>query len=248
MERIVTDGPACRLLHPPVEGRAQRLPLVLDRKINQRGGSTEGGGTRARLKVVRAGGSSERHVEVRVHVDPTRQQVSSRGIDHASGVVPGQVLTNHRNLAVADRDVARIGVRSRDHAAIRNDRVEAHAPSPEVVKQAFYAKLPHPWSSDSPGQGDTMEFGITIKPDMTVDRIVALTRQAEEAGFQYGWIFDSHVLWLEPYPLLTLMAANTKSMHLGTFVTNPAVRDITVTASLFATLTVVSGGRMALGL
>ena len=38
-----------------------------------------------------------------------------------------------------------------------------------------------------------MQFGITIKPDMTVERIVALTRQAEAAGFEYGWIFDSHV-------------------------------------------------------
>jgi len=48
-----------------------------------------------------------------------------------------------------------------------------------------------------------MRFGITIKPDMTVERIVALTRQAEASGFEYGWIFDSHVLWLEPYPVLT---------------------------------------------
>jgi probable F420-dependent oxidoreductase len=93
-----------------------------------------------------------------------------------------------------------------------------------------------------------MQFGITIKPDMTVERIVALTRQAEAAGFQYGWIFDSHVLWLEPYPLLTLMAANTKNMRLGTCVTNPATRDITVTASLFATLNLISGGRMQLGI
>lgn len=93
-----------------------------------------------------------------------------------------------------------------------------------------------------------MHFGITIKPDMTVDRIVALTRQAEAAGFQYGWIFDSHVLWLEPYPLLTLMAANTKKMRLGTCVTNPATRDITVTSSLFATLNLISGGRMQLGI
>src|SRR5205807_7055156 len=93
-----------------------------------------------------------------------------------------------------------------------------------------------------------MHFGITIKPDMTVDRIVALTRQAEAAGFEYGWIFDSHVLWLEPYPLLTLMATNTKKMRLGTCVTNPAVRDITVTSSLFATLNLVSGGRMQLGI
>src|SRR5437867_10362085 len=93
-----------------------------------------------------------------------------------------------------------------------------------------------------------MKFGITIKPDMAVDRIVSLTRQAEAAGFQYGWIFDSHVLWLEPYPLLTLMAANTKKMRLGPCVTNPAVRDITVTSSLFATLNLISGGRMQLGI
>ena len=93
-----------------------------------------------------------------------------------------------------------------------------------------------------------MQFGITIKPDMPVDRIVALTRQAEAAGFQYGWIFDSHVLWLEPYPVLTLMAAATRNMRLGTCVTNPAVRDITVTSSLFATLNLISGGRMELGI
>jgi probable F420-dependent oxidoreductase len=93
-----------------------------------------------------------------------------------------------------------------------------------------------------------MDFGITIKPDMSVERIVALTRQAEAAGFEYGWIFDSHVLWLEPYPLLTLMALNTKHMRLGTCVTNPAVRDVTVTSSLFATLNLISGGRMQLGI
>src|SRR5215470_6047430 len=93
-----------------------------------------------------------------------------------------------------------------------------------------------------------MQFGITIKPDMSVERILSLTRQAELAGFQYGWIFDSHVLWLEPYPLLTLMAANTRNMRLGTCVTNPAVRDLTVTSSLFATLDLISGRRMQLGI
>jgi probable F420-dependent oxidoreductase len=97
-------------------------------------------------------------------------------------------------------------------------------------------------------QGEAMQFGITIKPDMPVERILALTRQAEAAGFQYGWIFDSHVLWLEPYPLLTLMATHTKTMRLGTCVTNPATRDITVTSSLFATLNLISGGRMQLGI
>jgi probable F420-dependent oxidoreductase len=93
-----------------------------------------------------------------------------------------------------------------------------------------------------------MQFGITIKPDISIERIVALTRQAESVGFEYGWIFDSHVLWKEPYPLLTMMATNTKRMRLGTCVTNPATRDLTVTASLFATLNLISGGRMELGI
>ena len=99
--------------------------------------------------------------------------------------------------------------------------------------------------------GGGMKFGFSIKPslpDMPVERIVSLTRQAEAAGFEYGWTFDSHVLWLEPYPLLTLMAVNTKKMKLGTCVTNPATRDLTVTASLFATLDLISGGRMQLGI
>ncbi len=93
-----------------------------------------------------------------------------------------------------------------------------------------------------------MQFGFTLKPDMPVERIVALARQAETAGFDYGWMFDSHILWKDPYPLLTLMAANTQKMRLGTCVTNPAVRDVTVTASLFATLNLISSGRMVLGI
>ncbi len=93
-----------------------------------------------------------------------------------------------------------------------------------------------------------LTFGITLKPDMSPERVVALTRQAEAAGFEYGWLFDLHVLWLDPYPLLTLMATNTRRMRLGTCVTNPAVRDPTVTASALATLNLISGGRMDLGI
>ena len=93
-----------------------------------------------------------------------------------------------------------------------------------------------------------LEFAITFKPDMTPERMINLTKEAEASGFTYGWIFDSHVLWQEPYPLLTLMAANTAKMRFGTCVTNPAVRDATVTASLLATINRISGGRMDLGI
>jgi len=92
------------------------------------------------------------------------------------------------------------------------------------------------------------DFGITIKPDLSKERLISLTQQAEAAGFNYGWSFDSHVLWQDPYPLLTLMAVSTKSMRLGTLVTNPIVRDPTVTASLLATLNRISNGRMDLGI
>jgi probable F420-dependent oxidoreductase len=93
-----------------------------------------------------------------------------------------------------------------------------------------------------------MEFGFTLKPDHTLERVVTLTRLAEENGFSYGWIFDSHVLWKDPYPLLQLMAQNSERLRMGTCVTNPATRDPSVTASALAVLQEVSHGRMDLGI
>jgi probable F420-dependent oxidoreductase len=94
----------------------------------------------------------------------------------------------------------------------------------------------------------SMQFGFTLKPDHTIERALALTRQAEAAGFEYGWLFDSHVLWREPYVLLTLMAGATERLRLGTCVTNPATREPSVTASALAVLDEISGGRMDLGI
>jgi probable F420-dependent oxidoreductase len=93
-----------------------------------------------------------------------------------------------------------------------------------------------------------MKLGFTLKPDHRFDRAVELGKRAEGNGFEYGWIFDSHVLWREPYPLLTLMGAATERLRLGTCVTNPATRDVTVTASVLATLNEITGGRMDLGI
>ncbi len=93
-----------------------------------------------------------------------------------------------------------------------------------------------------------MDFGFTLKPENDLSRTIALTRQAEAAGFTYGWLFDSHVLWREPYVLLTLMAQATERMRLGTCVTNPATREPSVTASSLAVLNELSGGRMDLGI
>src|SRR5438309_5822987 len=93
-----------------------------------------------------------------------------------------------------------------------------------------------------------MHFGFTLKPENSIERTIALTRQAEAAGFGYGWLFDSHVLWREPYPLLTLMAQATDRIRLGTCVTNPGTREPSVTASALATIDELSDGRMVLGI
>jgi probable F420-dependent oxidoreductase len=93
-----------------------------------------------------------------------------------------------------------------------------------------------------------MDFGFTLKLENQTDRTLDLTRRAEAAGFTYGWVFDSHVLWRDPYPALTLMVGATTGMRLGTCVTNPATREPSVTASTLAELNELSGGRMDLGI
>jgi probable F420-dependent oxidoreductase len=93
-----------------------------------------------------------------------------------------------------------------------------------------------------------MQFGFTLKPEHSIAATIELTKAGEAAGFDYAWLFDSHVLWREPYPLLTLMAEHTSRLRLGTCVTNPGTREPSVTASALATLDELSGGRMDLGI
>jgi probable F420-dependent oxidoreductase len=93
-----------------------------------------------------------------------------------------------------------------------------------------------------------LTFGVTVLPDPPYTRFLELIELAESHGFQYGWTYDSHVLWHESIPLLALAVDRTETMKLGHFVTNPATRDPTVLASAYATLHVISGGRMVMGI
>lgn len=93
-----------------------------------------------------------------------------------------------------------------------------------------------------------LNFGISFKGDIAPGRTVELAQRAERGGFTYVWTFDSHVLWKECYVMLSLLAAKTEVVRLGPLVTNPAVRDVTVTASAHATLNVISGGRAVCGI
>jgi len=93
-----------------------------------------------------------------------------------------------------------------------------------------------------------MDYGVVLQTDPPAWRVVDLAAKAETLGFSYGWTFDSHVLWQEPYVIYSQMLSATKRMIVGPMVTNPGTRNPTVTASHFATLNDMFGNRTVCGI
>ncbi|MFE4000984.1 TIGR03842 family LLM class F420-dependent oxidoreductase [Nocardioides sp. YIM B13467] len=93
-----------------------------------------------------------------------------------------------------------------------------------------------------------MDFGVVLQTNPPAWRVVSLAKQAEAYGFDYVWTFDSHLLWMEPYVIYSQILAETRTIKVGPFVTNPATRDWTVTASVFATLNEMYGNRTVCGM
>jgi probable F420-dependent oxidoreductase len=93
-----------------------------------------------------------------------------------------------------------------------------------------------------------LSFGVTVLPDPPFARFLELMQLTEKHGFDYGWTYDSHILWQESYATLALAADRTEQLKLGHFVTNPGIRDPTVTASWYATMQDLSNGRMVIGI
>jgi probable F420-dependent oxidoreductase len=93
-----------------------------------------------------------------------------------------------------------------------------------------------------------VDFGVVLQNDPPAFRVVEFARQAELLGFTHVWTFDSHLLWQEPYVVYSQILSNTRRVTVGPMVTNPATRDWTVTASLFATLNEMFGNRTICGI
>jgi probable F420-dependent oxidoreductase len=93
-----------------------------------------------------------------------------------------------------------------------------------------------------------MDFGVVLQTDPPASRVIELARQAELYGFSHVWTFDSHLLWEEPFVIYSQILAQTRKVTVGPMVTNPATRDWTVTASLFATLNEMFGNRTICGI
>ncbi len=93
-----------------------------------------------------------------------------------------------------------------------------------------------------------MDLGVVLQTNPPASRVIDLARQAENLGFSHVWTFDSHLLWEEPFVIYSQILAETRKVIVGPMVTNPATRDWTVTASLFATLNEMYGNRTMCGI
>ncbi|HWG60692.1 MAG TPA: TIGR03842 family LLM class F420-dependent oxidoreductase [Streptosporangiaceae bacterium] len=93
-----------------------------------------------------------------------------------------------------------------------------------------------------------MDFGVVLQADPPAADVISGMRAAEDVGFRYGWTFDSHVLWQEPFVIYSQVLAATSSMMVGPMVTNPGTRDWSVIASMFATLNDMFGNRTVCGI
>ena len=93
-----------------------------------------------------------------------------------------------------------------------------------------------------------MDIGVVLQCTPPASRVVDLARRAETLGFDYVWTFDSHILWEEPYVIYSKILDETRKVIVGPMVTNPATRDLTVTASVFATLNEMYGDRTVIGI
>jgi F420-dependent oxidoreductase-like protein len=110
-----------------------------------------------------------------------------------------------------------------------------------------------------------LRFGLHIsafqwpgRPRETAQRLAAIARAAEEAGFSSLWVMDHMIQvpqvgreWedmLESYTTLGYLAAVTRRCRLGVLVTAITFRNVSHLAKIVATLDVLSGGRAVCGL
>jgi len=93
-----------------------------------------------------------------------------------------------------------------------------------------------------------VDVGVVLQCNPPASRVVDLARQAETQGFSHVWTFDSHLLWEEPFVIYSAILAATRKVVVGPMVTNPSTRDVTVVASLFATLNEMYGNRTVCGI
>jgi 5,10-methylenetetrahydromethanopterin reductase len=93
-----------------------------------------------------------------------------------------------------------------------------------------------------------LSCGVVLQPVDEPRQFRAMVREIEELGFNNLWLTDSSLHARDCYAYLTLAAAESQHLRLGTAVTNPLTRHPAITASAIATVDEISGGRAILGI
>jgi 5,10-methylenetetrahydromethanopterin reductase len=91
-------------------------------------------------------------------------------------------------------------------------------------------------------------FDVALFPTESAQETVRLAKLVEKLGYNAVWVGDSHIIWREMYVLLGAIASQTKKIGIGSGVTHPHVRHLTLTASAFATLCELAKERVRIGI
>lgn len=102
-----------------------------------------------------------------------------------------------------------------------------------------------------------LKWGLQSSPQhVSYGELLQLWQRADALGYDSAWLFD-HFLPItgertgpcfEGWTLLTALAAQTQRLHAGCLVTSVIYRHPAVLANMGATLDVVTGGRLELGI
>ena len=93
-----------------------------------------------------------------------------------------------------------------------------------------------------------LKFGVMLRPGhFPFSHMLACMRVAEDAGFEFMWFGDSHLIWQEVSPYLAAAASGSRRLTVGPLVSNPVTRHPTVMASMIATIAQLYEGRAVLG-
>lgn len=91
-------------------------------------------------------------------------------------------------------------------------------------------------------------FGLAAGGVVDAGTLTATARRAEAIGYS-GLVLPDHLIEQHaPIPVLAMVAAATERLRVGTFVSNVDLRHPAVLAQDFASLDVLSGGRVQIGL
>jgi len=105
--------------------------------------------------------------------------------------------------------------------------------------------------------GRTIEFGIQTGPQhVTYPELLSVWQHVEREGFDHAWTFDHFIPifsnplgpCFEGWTMLTALMAQVPRLRAGTLVTGNSYRHPALLANMAATLDVVSGGRLEMGI